>query len=120
LPYDLAQEVNTLLESYMDKAGEGVIHETLADDFFGGKSVTVSDALDKIIAETEDKVVRRLAQLAKAKMGKASEMLIEYRGTESSLRGRYVQGVSVEHGGAIYIYQNATTGTDIDSARGSM
>lgn len=118
LSYDKAQRVNRLLETYMNKAGEGITHVSLVDEFFKGKSLTATQALDQIIATTTDKVTARLAQQAKRKLGKAADTLIEYKDKESGNRGQFFQEPGKK--GYIHIYENATTGTDEQSARLSM
>ena len=113
-----AQMVNTLLEKYMDKAGDGTPHAWLANDFFKNGSLTAEQALDQIIAETTDKVTARLAKLAKNKLGKAANVPVVYDGNETTLRGIFVQGEGER--GTVHIYQNATMGTDETSAKLSM
>lgn len=118
LPHSLAQQASRLLEQYMNKSGGGSVQESVAHDFFKGKTITAAQALDQIIADTSDKVVAKLAKLAKDRLGKAANVPVEYRGAENSLRGRFVQGIG-EHG-VVYVYQNATKGIDAESAKDSM
>jgi ribosomal protein L35 len=41
-----AQRVNRLLEDYMNKSGDGIVQESVVDDFFKGGTLTASQALD--------------------------------------------------------------------------